>query len=394
MTLAGMSVLPFRNRGTRVEASAPVRAATLSLRRARSGTILETAQVDPGLWADSYGRDAAMSVPAVAGCRNLICGTVAQLDVDRIKGAERVDAGWLLTQPDPDVSWLETITDTVDDLLFWGRAYWLVLARDTEGFPTRARCVPASCVEPELSAYLTDYSRLLGYKVNGTAVEPGDVIAFTMTHDGVLSFGARTISSAIASFTAARRFADVEIPAGVLINEGHELSQSEADDLVENFALQRRTKAVAYLQGVKYERTNISPADLQLSESLSAWATECCRLFNVPVVMIGASPTGHTGSSVLYSNVAQNTASYVGQAVSPVLAAIEQALSGPRVTPRGQRVIFQVGQYLRSDPSAAVEYVTALVSAGVISTDEARTVLGIPPVAMGGTLDEITPGRV
>jgi HK97 family phage portal protein len=390
-----MSVLPFRRRPGRVEAAAPsVRAGTLSLRRARSGTVLETAQIDPVLLGDAYGRDAAMSVPAIAGCRNLICGTVAQLDVDRIRGDERIEQGQLLTQPDPDVAWLETITATVDDLLFYGRAYWLVLARDSEGYPTRARCIPATCVEPELSSYLTDYSRLLGYRVNGTPLEPGDVIAFGMTHNGVLNFGARTIASAIASFSAARRFADVEIPAGVLINEGHELSQSEADDLVENFQAQRRTKSVAYLQGVKYERTNISPADLQLSESLSGWATECCRLFNVPVVMIGASPTGHTGSSVLYSNVGQNTAAYVGTAVSPVLAAIEQALSGPYVTPRGQRVIFQVGQYVRSDPTAAVEYVTALVDKQIISVDEARGVLGIPPVAVGGTVDEITPGRV
>ena len=107
--------------------------------------------------------------------------------------------------------------------------------------------------------------------------------------------------------------------------------------------------------------------------------------FNVPVVMVGASPTGHTGSSLLYANVSQNTAAYVGQAVSPVLAAIEQGLSGPYVTPNGQRVIFQVGQYLRADPAAAVEYVTALVEKQIITTDEARGVLGIPPASAGGT---------
>ena len=130
-----------------------------------------------------------------------------------------------------------------------------MLARDRRAIRRGRAAVPATIVEPELSSYLTDYSRLLGYRVNGTPLEPRDVIAFTMTHNGVLNFGARTIASAIASFAAARRFADVEIPAGVLINEGHELSQSEADDLVENFQVQRRTKSVAYLQGVKYERT-------------------------------------------------------------------------------------------------------------------------------------------
>jgi phage portal protein BeeE len=237
---------------------------------------------------------------------------------------------------------------------------------------------------------------VIAYRINGTPVEPDDVIAFRMTHSGVLSFGGRTIASAIALYQAARRYADVEIPAGVLINEGHELSQDEADSLVENFQVQRRTKSVAYLQNVKYERTNISPADLQLNEATAGIATEICRLFNVPVVMLGASPTGHTGTSLLYSNVQSNTAAFVGQAVAPVNVAIEQALSAPEVTPRGQRVIFQVGQYLRSDPAAAVEYVVALQAAGIITVDEARGVMGIPPAGSGveELTDELTPGRV
>jgi len=388
-----VSVLPFRrSQRVQAEAAAPRPATRSLLRREASGTVLDVVDVDP-LLLNRYGRDAAMSVPAIAACRNLICGTVAQLDVDRIRGDERLDAGTLLTQPDPDVPWTQTITDTVDDLLFRGVAYWLVLARDGAGFPVRARYVDATLVQLDESPYLTDYSRLLGYIVNGTRLEPGDVLAFHMTHTGVLAFGGLTISAAIATMNAARRFADVEIPAGVLVNEGHELSQTEMDETVEAFQRQRQTKSVAFLQGMKYERTNVSPADLQLSEALSGWATECCRLFNVPVVKIGASPTGHTGSSLLYANVAQNTAAYVEDAVAPVLVCIEQALSGPTVTPRGQRVLFQVGQYLRADPTAAVDYVTALVAAGIISTDEARTLLGIPPAAAGGTTD-ITPGRV
>ena len=395
-----MNVLPFRRRpeGAIEAASSPAgaRYAPIFRRSGGGGTVLDQVQLDPALLGDHYGRELALSVPAVAGCRDLICGTVAQLDVDRVRGGERLPAGYLLSQPDPDVPWMKTVTDTVDDLLFYGRAYWLVLTRDPEGFPVRARRVAASGVGEKLSPYLTDYSRALGYTINGSKVDPADVIAFRMTHDGVLSFGARTIASAIANYSAARRFADVEIPAGVLTNEGHELSQTEADELVAGFQEQRRTKSVAFLQGVKYERTNISPADLQLLESLGAWATEICRLFNVPVVMLGASPTGHTGSSLLYSNVAQNTAAYVEQAVAPVLVAIEQALTMPAVSPRGQRVVFQIGQYLRSDPSAAVDYVVQLVGASIITTDEARRVLGIPPAdaSVDEQAEELTPGRV
>jgi HK97 family phage portal protein len=392
-----VNVLRRRPRERHIEAAASGAryAPVFNRSRAGSGTVLDVAVVDPAVLGGYYGRELAMGVPTVAGCRNLICGTIAQMDVDRVRGAERLPAGQLLAQPDPDVPWIQTISDTVDDLLFQGRAYWLVLARDVDGWPVRARRIPADQVVERLSPYLDDYSRVLAYEMNGAKVDPADVIAFRMDHEGVLFFGARTIARAITLYAAAERYAAVEIPAGVLINEGHELSQAEADELVENFQVQRRTKSVAYLQNVKYERTNISPADLQLVDAIDSCATEICRLFSVPVVMLGASPSGHTGSSLLYSNVGQNTSAFVGQACAPVIEAIEQALSGPTVTARGQSVVVQVGQYLRSDPSSAVDYVVALVGAGVISTDEARGVLGIPPVGVGSpTTDDLTPGRV
>ena len=343
-------------------------------------------------------RNTAMGIAAAAACRNLIVNTVAQLGVDRYRGATSLGQGWLLTQPDPSTTWVDTISGTVDDLIWYGAAIWIILARDgiatrenPGGLPVRARRIPITDVDVVLSERLTDYQQIIGYRINGTTLDPGQVIYFNASNEGVLQYGARTLSQAIQLEDAANRFASVELPAGVLQNVGHELGQDEAAEVVEAFQVARRTNAVAFLQNVEYTRVDLNPADLQLVDARATAATDVARLFNVPVTMIGASPTGNS-SALLYSNVSQNTAQFVQLGCAPYINTIERTLSLPNVTPRGQSVRFDVNAFLRTDPEAAAAYVLGLVSAGIIDQAEARSYLGIP--AVGQTALDLTPGVI
>ena len=348
--------------------------------------------------AQVFGRDAAMSLSVVASCRNLICGTVGQLDVQRSRAGVVLEPGTLLSRPDPDEPWASTIEWTVDDLAFYGRAYWLVLAfdgqateRNPRGLPVRARRLPPGCVEPIRNRDVAAYTRIDGYRVGGTVVEPSGVIAFDAGHEGVLRYGWRTLSAAQALEEAARRFSDVELPAGTLTNTGHELSSEEAAALVTAFEAQRRAHTVAFLQGLEYSREQLAPEDLQLIEARAQSATDQARLFNVPVALVAASPTGGA-TALLYANLGSQQALLLTLAVAPYLRAIEGALSSEDVTPRGQTVAFQTGQWLRTDPQAAADYVTQLLGDGVITTAEARAWLGLPPGA--GATPNLTPGKV
>ena len=356
-------------------------------------------EIDPVLYGWSASRDQAMSIPTVAACRNLICGTVAQLDVQRTRGAEVLAPGALLSRPDPDATWPATIAATVDDLLFYGRAYWLVLAFDGQataampnGYPVRARRLPATDVSPTLNPDWTAYTRLDAYVVGGVSVDPRFVIAFDAGHEGVLRYGLAALGAAYALEAAARRLSDVQLPAGVLENQGHEISEADARALVAGFQEARRENGVAFLQGIKYTREQLNAADLQLIEARANAATEVCRLFNVPVQLAAASPSGNA-SAQLYANLTTTLASLLTGAVGPYLRAVESSLSSEQVSPRGQDVHFRAGQWLRADPAAAADYATGLYSAGIISRDEARTFLQIAPDASGAPLD-LTPGKV
>lgn len=364
------------------------------VRSARLGELV----VDPVLLGASVSRTAAMSLPVVAASRNLIAGTVAQLDVQRSRDGAPLPPGSLLSRPDPDEPWSVTVAKTTDDLLFEGRAYWLVLATDGQatdrnprGLPVRARHVPAREVRPDLSTDAAAYTRIIGYDIGATRVEPWQVIAFDAGHEGVLHFGSVAIANALALEAAARRLSNVELPAGVLRNTGHELSPADAALVVQQFQLARRLNGVAFLQGIEYSREAIDPADLQLVEARANSATDLARLFGMPVAMVAASPSGG-GSALLYANLSTQQALMLAGPVGPILRSIEGALTDEAVTPRGQRVTFHAGQWLRTDPAAASAFVTGLLDAGLITVAEGRSFLGLPPA--GTSSPDLTPGRV
>jgi phage portal protein BeeE len=354
----------------------------------RSGTTLEVAEV---AWVTAgVSRETALSIPTVLACRNLIVGTVVQLGLYRYRGDQRLDPEYLLSKPDPSTTLPATLAGTVDDLLFHGRAYWRVLDRDSEGFARRARWTPVADVTAETRNSGGSYALLTGYEVAGVGhVSPDDLIRFDSPIPGVLDLGGQTLSAAIALEQAAARLSAVELPAGVLKNEGTELGPDEARALVADFQAARRENGIAFLQGIAYSRENLSPADLQLVEARANAATDCARLFNVPVAMVGASPSGNA-SALLYSNLSQQLAILVSSAVAPHLRTIEATLTD--AIPRGQSAAFDVQSFLRFDPQAAADYAIALAGASppLITVAEARALLGIPSSPSG----DLTPGRV
>ena len=355
----------------------------------RTGTALEISEL---AWiGEGISRETALSIPAVAACRNLIVGTVVQLTLYRYRSGERLEPDYLVSKPDPSTTLSATLGGTVDDLAFYGRAYWRILDRDAEGFARRARWTPVRDVTPESVSSGGSYSELIGYRVAGveTVVPPEDIIRFDSAIPGVLDFGGRTLAAALELEQAARRLAAVELPAGVLKNEGTEVSPDEGAEILAAFQASRRDSGVAFLQGISYSRENLSPADLQLIEARANTATEIARLFNVPVAMIGASPSGNA-SALLYSNLSQQLAILVSSAVAPHLRTVELTLTD--AYPRGQSVAFDVQTFLRSDPQAAADYATGLLTAEVIDRAEARSMLGIP--TSPAPQPDLTPGQV
>jgi phage portal protein BeeE len=295
--------------------------------------------------AGIYDRSAAMSVPTVSRARDLLCSTVAALPfrlwrLDRFRDpAEQVaPAGWM-DRPDPNLPRQILLAWTVDDLLFYGAAYWRITRRyaDSEGG------YPATFVRMPFTQVTVEEGQI---RWRNTAVPAADVVAFWSPMDGLLFNGARAISIALQLDTAAERFAGVEIPAGWLQQSGGEpLSADGLSALADGFTARRRANAIAALsETITYHESTMDPSRLQLTEGRDHQALELARLANIPPYLVGAP----SGSSFTYQNAQQARADLIDFGAMPYLTCLEQTLSGPNVTPSTQAVRMDVETWLRT----------------------------------------------
>lgn len=324
-------------------------------------------------WPDAQptmvSRDQAMTVPAMARCRDLICGIIGGLPLESWdRGGLRRPTPVLLGQPDPDCPRSVTMAWTVDDLLFHGIAWWLILERDAEGFPTQARRIdPGVTVDDQgVTAMTLEYGQ----------VQARDLIRFEAHHDGILNRGGRTLTAAISLEQAATNYALSPFPGMALrSSDGTYLDDDEIEALLLSWEEKRRKRSTAFLQATEVQTFGFSARELQLVEARQYQALEIARLVGVPAWYVNAE----MGASLTYQNVTQVRKDLIDFALGPYLDAIAARLSMVDVTNRATRVVFGLAEFLKMDPASRAAYYTSLHSIDAITSDEVRSLEGFAP---------------
>ena len=289
----------------------------------------------------------------------MLCGTIGALPIRAyatvVGVTGEIDGPAWLDTPDPRYTRVWTLAQTLDDLIFQGRAYWIVAGRYATGYPAGFNYVEHSRIgwanlrgdtyryniPPEL-----DSTWVL--TVDGYPVRDRDVVRFdAYTGTGVLDYGAREIRAALALSDAARRFASVDLPVGVLQDLGPGMTDDEIDATLSAWESARRTHTTAYLgSSFKYDATTaMDPTQLQLIEARQQSAVECARLLNIPAQYVSA-PMG--AGNITYQNVESMRRELIDIACGPWIAGIEQRLSMNDVTPRGQQLRFDIDAFTRA----------------------------------------------
>lgn len=323
--------------------------------------------------SNTVTREEAMTVPAVRRGRQVIAGVLGTLPLVATRGAdlEHVDRA-LLEQPDPNTTRQHVITWTVDDLLFYGVAWWRVLERDSNDYPTRVERLAPGRVTLELPA-----GRV---RVDGDPVPDRDLVRFDGPDEGVLRYGGRTLRTCLALEDAVRRFATMDVPLGVLkLAEGAtELSADEVNDLLDQWETARRERTTAYLnRAVDYKAEAFTAADTQLAEARQYQAGEVARLLNLPPRYVNAP----SASGMTYTNVQSERLELVDLSLAPYIVALEQRLSMGDVTPRGQSVRVDLSGFTRGDQKTALESGALAIGIGAANADEVRAaVYNRPPL--------------
>jgi HK97 family phage portal protein len=318
-------------------------------------------------------REQSMSVPSVARARNLLCGTAAGMERvlrDKRTGDRIEPMPAVFNQPDRRVAGSITFSWTIEDLLFYGKAYWRVLSlyAETNRIKEAERIQPER-VDVKLNALGTE---IVEYRVDGKAVPTrgvGSLVTFWSYNEGLLAVAGRTILSAIELEKTALNYAREPMPQVTLKSNGAILPKERIQALLDAWKVSRQNRATAFLNAdVSFETLSFDPERLQLNTARQYIALEIARATNVPAYYLSAE----ADASFTYSNTIQERRALIDFSLAPLIHAVEERLSMPDFTPSGQVVKFDLDMFLRADIESRVKTYETLVGIGAMTPEEVR----------------------
>lgn len=312
-------------------------------------------------------RSEAMGVPALARARNIICTTLGSfyMETRNVVTGERVQQPRVINQPDPRIAGSAFWSWLAEDILFYGYGY----ARVQNRYADTGRIQAMERIDPIRVTVRTNSmgTEIDAYAVDGSYIDPSDLVVFTGLDEGILNRAGRTIRAASALEKTAYDFAVDPNPQTILKNSGVALPKDRVAALVAAFK-NRTSKAVTFLNGdVSIETVGYDPKNLQLNEARGYLALELCRAAGLPAYFASAEPNSFT-----YSNAVSERRSLIDYSLRPLMTVIEQRLSLSDFTPLGQEVKFDLDDFLRGNPMERAQVYEILNRIGAMSIDEIR----------------------
>lgn len=309
-------------------------------------------------WMGSYQREQAIAIPTISRARDLIVSLVSTLPFLQYSlmwdeaAAEyeemQIPSETWMSRPDPSVTRQFILAWTVDDLIFTGKAHWLVTSRSKVApyYPLTFQWIPSADVTmPNMPGPLY-WGKPTELMFLGQQLNPNDVITFLSPVQGLLSMGARAIEISNRLDNAAMRFASNEITAGYLQQTAasEPMDGDALGELAAQWSAARRRNAIGALNSsVEWKEFSSDPSKLQLVEARKHQMTELANLSNIPQVLVGAD----AGTGMTYTNV-QESQRALYLSARQYIDCISQTLSMDNVLPRGRFCRLDVSEYLEN----------------------------------------------
>ncbi|WP_064722252.1 phage portal protein [Paenarthrobacter nicotinovorans] len=324
-----------------------------------------------GLTPDTLpvNRTSAMQIASIAKGRNLIATSIARMPLKATRnGSLATNQPTLLTQLQTGTPNFITLSWTVDSMLFYGRAFWLITDKSFDGRPLHVKYIPESQVE-------TKDGQLV--KAFGKTVSPSDFIRIDANNEGFLAYGAGVIREAQEIELAAREAGASPVPSIVLKQmEGNNLSQEEITALVAQWTAARRKRggSVAYANKAIDVESLGQHAENLLIEGRNYAALQVARALGLPAWAVDATVAG---ASLNYSNQASRNRELI-DALTGFMTSIEQTLS--LFLPAGTEVKFDTAELLKGDTKERYDAYAVGIAAGFLTKDEARARENLEPL--------------
>ena len=329
-------------------------------------------------YASALVRQDAASVPAIARCRALICGTVASIPLKTYS----ITTGEVL----PNLPWVDqldkrqpleiTLAWLCDSLFYYGQAFLKVeeVYKD-DNRPARFSWVQNDRVTAKYSAMNTevDYYMINNVRVPDAGV--GSLVTIQSMDQGLLLRNSTTIRAAIDLEKAAAIAAQTPMGSGYIKNTGADLPDQQVQGILNAWRTARQSRGTAYLTStLEFSPISFSPKDMMYNEAKAYLALDLARACNVPASMLDAEQI----RSNTYQNVLDQRKEFVAYTLMPFINAIQCRLSMDDLLPRGTCVKFAVDEtFLRVDTMARLQATEKLLELGLIDLNQAKEMEGL-----------------
>lgn len=205
---------------------------------------------------------------------------------------------------------------------------------------------------------------------------------------GVLAQYAMTLGGYVAAEShAGAYFAGGALPPAVLQSPTI-LNQAQADELKAKWRTMTTTREPVVLpQGYVLTPVVSNAEQAQLVESRQWNSTLVAMILGIPPWKLGLA-----GPTMTYQNVETADIDFVRDSADRYGRPLAMAFS-KWLMPRGTSVVFDYAGRMRADQTTTASVVTTYKNAGIITVDEARAVIGRPPLK-DSTQDNETPEDV
>lgn len=312
-------------------------------------------------------RAEAMSVPTINRACSIIqtIGSLPMNVYNEGTGMKVDPAPRVINQPDPRIAGSVFWSWIVSDLFFHPTAYAYV----TERYADTGRIRSMERIEPERVTIQTNANstEITAYMVDAKYIDPNNLVVFAGCSEGLLYRAGRTIKAAAALEAAALDFALNPIPQMLLTTNGTSLPADRVAK-VKQALLGRVKKAAVFLNAdVKLDTLGYDPKSLQMNEARNYVALELARATGIPAYFVDAQQSTFT-----YSNALDKRRDLIDFAFRNYLSVIEQRMSFADFVPAGQKVRFDLDDFLRGSLAERIAAYKTLFDIGAISVDEIR----------------------
>lgn len=298
-------------------------------------------------------RNAAMSVPTLARGRDLMASVIGSTKLcmyremwneeeREMEEEELAPRAWL-RQPDPAIPYSTLMSWTLDDLFFYGRAFWFITSRTQDGFPASYTRLPSSMIQTMDQSGPVWFAPSNEVYFQGGMIDPKDLVQFISPIQGIVYQSTNAVQTALKLEASRYRNAESSLPSGVLRQTGGEpLSAQELADLAQAFNAARRDNQTAALnEFIEYMETKALPDNMLMIESANYQALEMCRLGNIPPYLAGVNIGSYS-----YQNARSAREDLYIFGARLYMDCVAQTLSMNNVLPRGTYVKFDIDEYL------------------------------------------------